>query len=28
MTALSQNSELTLVQWECHIGKQTVICKN
>jgi len=27
MTALYQNSELTLVQCECHIGKQTVIYK-
>ena len=27
MTALYQNSELTLVQYECHIGKQTVIYK-
>jgi len=27
MAALYQNSELTLVQCECHIGKQTVIYK-
>jgi len=25
MTALHHNSELTLVQCECHIGKQSVI---
>jgi len=28
MTALYQNSELTLVQCECHIGEQTVIYKS
>jgi len=27
MTALYQNSELTLVQCECHISKQTVITR-
>jgi len=27
MTALCQNSELTLVHSECHVGKQTVIAK-
>jgi len=27
MTALYQNSELTFVQCECHIGKQIVIAE-
>jgi len=27
MTVLFQNSELVLVQCECHIGKQTVIAR-
>jgi len=27
MTALYQNSELTLVQCKCHIGKQTAIAR-